>query len=183
MRATNGYLENQGSAWFLQLKSESCSKPSHRRSLEICWVGWPWVWPMMGFPKDPVSSQYLSLLGLTEAQKDPTGLFWDRQLSFWNNFFLVTFPLPSTLYLPQCQLWLSGNGDVCPVETSWDHIWILKHRYFLLCKVRPFFFLGIFRHQTVNSIFTSSCTLSSVEPSIPSPLLLFPDLYLQGFST
>lgn len=89
--------------------------------------------------------QYLSLLGLTEAQKDPTGLFWDRQLSFWNNFFLVTFPLPSTLCLPQCQLWLSGNGDVCPVETSWDHIWILKHRYFLLCKVRPFFFPGNFQ--------------------------------------
>ena len=79
-----------------------------------------------------------------------------------------------------CQL---GNGDVCPVETSWDHIWILKHRYFLLCKVRPFFFLGLFRLQTVNSFLTSSCTLSLVESLIPSPLWLFPDLYLQGFST
>lgn len=133
-----------------------------------------------------VSSQHLSLSGFTEVQKDPADRFLNRQLSFWNNIFFFgncSFTVQPSAYHSanyDCQL---GNGDVCPVETSWDHIWILKHRYFLLCKVRPFFFLGLFRLQTVNSFLTSSYTLSLVESLIPSPLWLFPDLYLQGFST
>lgn len=69
---------------------------------------------------------------LTEVQKDPASWFWNRQLSFWNNFFFWwrSFTVQPSAYHSanyDCQL---GNGDVCPVETSWDHIWILKHWYF-----------------------------------------------------
>lgn len=150
--------------------SQSCSKASsHRGSLAVGWNGWPWAWPTWDLLRN-LCPQRLSLLCPTGSQKDPPGLFWDRQLSFSNNFFFFckfSFTVQPSAYHSanyDCQL---GNNDVCPVETSWDHIWILKHRYFLLCKVRPFFFLGIFKPETINNIFASSCTPSSGEPSVP----------------
>lgn len=127
---------------------ELLSKPSHRRSLEICPGGWPWVWPVRGFLEHPVSSGPWSRLSLPKTQRDPSSLPWDRQLFNRKdrrklcNFCFTVQPSAYHSANYDCQL---GNGDVCPVETSWDHIWILKHRYFLLCKVRPSFFLGIFR--------------------------------------
>lgn len=140
---------------------------------EISWDLLRWL--TLGLAHDGISwaSCVLSVLVSPQSHWVQTfpSLFWDRQLSFWNKFFFWNFSFtvePSAYYSANydCQL---GNGDVCPVETSWDHIWILKRRYFLLCKGRPFYFLGIFRPETINSLFTSSCPLSSVESSSHNP--------------
>ena len=52
-----------------------------------------------------------------------------KKATFFLEESLVNFPslfshLPTTV-----PGWLSGNGDACTVETSWDHTWILNHTY------------------------------------------------------
>lgn len=153
-------------------RNQSCSNLSLRRSLEICPESCSWVCPWRGFltvlppPGDGLSSVPLRPRKTHQASPG-TGsvLTWRREGSLVTFCFTVQLSAYHSANY-DCPL---GNGDVCPVETSWDHIWILKRRCFLLCEVRPSSLLALCRPETLNSISTPPCAPASTEPLGPDP--------------